>query len=389
MKNVYISDIAAFLPNGPVSNDDIEKVLGTVDRMPSRIKKIILKSNGIRTRYYAIDPRTGKTTHTNAGLTAEAIRRLMPYEGFTPGDIRCLCCGTSTPDQLMPGHGPMVHGELKIPSCEVVSTSGICLSGVAAFKYAYMNVALGFSSNAVATGSDLASGFTRSAFYEGVSRGGDAALKKDRLIPFDTSFLRWMLSDGAGAVFMTGNPLPDRTVIRIDWIEHVSFAGELETCMFAGAKKNSDGSLMYWRDYPSLQGALADGAFLIKQDVKLLDREVLKIAVERTLPDIIRKHDLSSSAVDWFLPHYSSEFFKMKFYEEMKKLCFEIPLEKWFTNLPYKGNTGAASIYIIMEELFHSGRLKNGEKILCFIPESGRFSMCYMLLTVMQTVDAL
>ena len=65
----------------------------------------------------------------------------------------------------------------------------------------------------------------------------------------------------------------------------------------------------------------------------------------------------------------------------MQDIGFAIPYEKWFTNLAYKGNTGSASIYVILEELFRSGKLKAGEKLLCFIPESGRFSMAYILLT--------
>jgi 3-oxoacyl-[acyl-carrier-protein] synthase-3 len=64
----------------------------------------------------------------------------------------------------------------------------------------------------------------------------------------------------------------------------------------------------------------------------------------------------------------------------MKKVNFEIPMEKWFSNLSYKGNTGSASIYIMIEELFHSGNLKSGDKILCHIPESARFSTAVMLL---------
>ncbi|HEY3278471.1 MAG TPA: beta-ketoacyl-ACP synthase III [Syntrophorhabdaceae bacterium] len=379
--DVYITDISAFLPNAPVSNEEIDRVLGAVNRMPPRIKNIILKSNNIRTRYYAIDPLTGEPTHTNVQLTAEAIRRLMPYEGFHLDDIECLCCGTSTPDQLMPGHGLMVHGELKSAPCEVVSTSGICLSGMTALKFGYMNVALGLTKNAVASGSDRASSFTRASFFEGVKQKKEAFLRKDKLVPFDTAFLRWMLSDGAGAVFVTSDPVPGKPALRIDWIEQISYAGDFETCMYAGAKKNANGAMTGWRDFPSLQNALEEGAFLIKQDVKLLNREVLQVAVEKTLPRVVKKHDVSASRVDWFLPHYSSEYFKMKFYEDMKNANFEIPLDRWFSNLTYKGNTGAASIYIIMEELFHSGKIQRGEKILCFIPESGRFSMCYMMLT--------
>lgn len=81
-------------------------------------------------------------------------------------------------------------------------------------------------------------------------------------------------------------------------------------------------------------------------------------------------------------PHYSSDYFRQELYDHMRGIGFDIPQEKWFTNLYEKGNTGAASIYIILEELFHSGRLRPGQRLLCFIPESGRFSICYMLLTV-------
>ena len=54
--------------------------------------------------------------------------------------------------------------------------------------------------------------------------------------------------------------------------------------------------------------------------------------------------------------------------------------EKWFTNLPYKGNTGSAAIYIILEEFMRREDIRHGQKILCYIPESGRFSTCFMLL---------
>jgi len=109
---VYINDIAAFLPNEPVSNDEIEQVLGKIHNIPSRIKNRVLKSNGIEKRYYAIDRKTGKLNYTNAQLTAEAVRRLKPYENFSVNDIQCLCCGTSMADLILPGHGLMVQGEL-------------------------------------------------------------------------------------------------------------------------------------------------------------------------------------------------------------------------------------------------------------------------------------
>lgn len=379
--SVYITDFAAFLPNEPVVNEEMEKVLGMANQTPSRTRNIILRNNKIQQRYYAIDPSDRHITHNNAMLAAEAIRRLNPYAGFTPGDIECLCCGTSSPDQLMPGHGLMVHGELAATPCEVITTSGICLSGISSLKYAYMNVALGFSGNAVATGSELASTFMRAEICGGISQQKEQDLESQPILAFDADFLRWMLSDGAGAAFLTSTRPAERLALEINWLEHLSFANELEACMYSGAVKNSDGSLTGWRDYPSLTAAVHAGAFLVKQDVQLLNREIIKTIVDRTLTRVIAKHRLQPSDITWFLPHYSSDFFRQKLYDRMDGIGFTIPYDRWFTNLATKGNTGSASIYIVLEELFHSGRVAKGDTILCMIPESGRFSTAYLLLT--------
>src|ERR1035437_266744 len=377
---VYINDIAAFLPNEPVSNDEIEQVLGKIHNIPSRIKNRVLKSNGIEKRYYAIDRKTGKLNYTNAQLTAEAVRRLKPYENFSVNDIQCLCCGTSMADLILPGHGLMVQGELGMSPCEVITTIGICLSGITSFKAAYANVALQLSDNAVATGSELASSLIRSNFFEHLK--GDPDFKNHPILNFESDFLRWMLSDAAGAVFMSGKRNNRKKSLRVDWIEHVSYAGELEVCMFAGAHKKDDGTVIGWRQLDSLTEALANNYFALKQDTGILNEEIIKVSIDRALARAIERRKIKADEIDWFLPHYSSEFFRDKIHDAMVGIGFHIPYEKWFTNLTYKGNTGSASIYVMMEELFHSDKLREGDKILCYIPESGRFSIAYMLLTV-------
>ncbi len=75
-KNVYITRLAKFLPNRPVTNDAMEKYLGLVNGSPSKARGIVLRHNQIKTRYYALDE-SGRLTHTNAQLTAEAVRALF------------------------------------------------------------------------------------------------------------------------------------------------------------------------------------------------------------------------------------------------------------------------------------------------------------------------
>jgi 3-oxoacyl-[acyl-carrier-protein] synthase-3 len=190
-----------------------------------------------------------------------------------------------------------------------------------------------------------------------------------------------MLSDGAGAVWMSDKPNDSGLSLRVDWIWQNSYAGELESCMYAGAEKLADGSLRGWREYPA-QTWLDDSIFTIKQDVKLLNEKIVAYTVVKPLKKLLAAGQFAAADIDWFLPHYSSDFFRDPVAAGLNEAGCPIASERWFTNLETKGNTGSASIYIILEELFNSGRLRSGEKLLCFVPESGRFSTAFMQLTV-------
>ncbi len=380
MRDVYINKIAAYLPNEPVDNENIEKVLGQVGDKPSRAKRIILRSNQIKTRYYAIDPQTRKATHTNVELTANAIRKLEE-QGLELDSVEILACGTTMPDQLMPNHAIMVHGELGCAPLEIVSTAGICLSGMTALKYAYNAIKSEEAEVAVATGSENASATMRAENFSPEIEAKVEELQKHQELAFEKDFLRWMLSDGAGAMELGSTPNKEGNSLKIEKIFITSYANILETCMYAGGEKLEDGSLKGWREYTPDKW-LEKSIFSVKQDVKLLNENVMEFTVAKALETMLQKEMFVPEEIDWFLPHYSSGYFRDEVYEKMKKAGCDIPQEKWFTNLPYKGNTGSASIYIMLEELFNGNKLKKGEKILCYVPESGRFSTAFMLLEV-------
>lgn len=380
---VYITSIASFLPNEPVSNEAMEQVLGQAGERPSRARRVVLRNNGIRWRHYVIDPESGRPTHTNAQLTAEAVRKLAG-DDFSLSELECLCCGTSSPDQLQPGHAVMVHGELGSPACEVASLSGICVSGVAAMRYAWLAIRAGEAQRAVATGSEVASTYMRGRFFgpESESRAEDVEAHPE--LGFEKDFLRWMLSDGAGAVLLDSRPRADGLSLEVEWIEQASWAHELEPCMYGGAEKGEDGRLTGWREVEEPREWLERSLFAVKQDVRLLDRYVVKATVEWTLPTILERRGLSAGEVDWFLPHMSSEYFRGQLAEALERIGFPLPQERWFTNLERCGNVGSASIFLMLDELWHHQRLQEGQRLLCFIPESGRFSSAFMALRVVR-----
>lgn len=379
MSDAYITGISVFLPNKPVSNDDIEKYLGLINDKRSKSKSIVLRNNGIEQRFYALDT-NGNITHTNAELVANAINNLFNECPDELSDIELLACGTTSPDQLLPSHSVMVHGLLpKTSNIEVVSNSGSCCSGMHAFKYAFLSVKAGDKKKVVCAGSERMSPLMRATNFEEEIKHLNL-LNENPYIAFEKDFLRWMLSDGAGAFLIENKKNINSISLKIDWIELCSFANELETCMYMGAEKMSDGSLnSYFNMTP--QEIVQKSAFSIKQDVKLLSENIIEQGFNM-LSGLLKKNKVDINQIDYFLPHISSYFFKSKIYEILEKNNIPIPYDKWFTNLKTKGNVGAGSIYIMLEELFNSGKLKLGDKILLAVPESARFSYAFCLLTV-------
>ena len=376
MKDVYINKTAAFLPNSPVDNEMMEEKLGYIDGKTSKARRIVLRNNKIETRYYAIDSE-GNITHNNAQLTKEAIYKLL---GDTvPIDtVELLSCGTGSPDQILPSHAAMVHGELKAGDLEVNSPTGACCSGMNALKYGYLAVKSGQVNTAVCTGSERISSWMQAdVFEEEIEYLKE--LEEQPLLSFHKEFLRWMLSDGAGAFLLQSEPKGD-IPIRMEWMEAYSYAHELEACMYAGGEKQEDGSLKLWSEYPADMWSKMS-LFAIKQDTRLLGQNILIKGVN-SLKRAMDKHGITADEVDYYLPHISSYYFHQSLYMEMKKQGVEIGWDKWFMNLKRVGNIGSASIFIMLDELVRSGSLQSGDRILLSVPESARFSYAYAYLTV-------
>jgi 3-oxoacyl-[acyl-carrier-protein] synthase III len=376
---VYITKTATFFPNEPVSNEEMEEFLGLINKSPSKSKRIVLRNNGIKNRFYALT-REGKPTHTNAEMTALAIRKMFNQDTAQIQQIDLLVCGTSSPDQIMPSHAVMVHGELpEAGAIEVVSPSGVCCAGMHALKYAYMSVKTGDAHHAVATGSERFSATLKSEIFEEEAKK-ISELSENPYIGFEKEFLRWMLSDGASAFALSDKKNETGFSLRIEWIEGVSYAHEKEVCMYMGGEKLKTGKLKGYLDY-SPEEIQAHSIMSIKQDVKLLSENIVPLGGIK-LSNLFRDKGLDPADVDYFLPHMSSEFFRSKIFEELNKNGTPIPYDKWVVNLSSLGNVGAGSVYFMVDEVFKSDKLKKGQKILLLVPESSRFSYMYALLTV-------
>jgi 3-oxoacyl-[acyl-carrier-protein] synthase-3 len=379
--DVYVTSAGAYLPGDPVANDEVESVLGQIGTRPSRYRRTIQSLNGITSRHYAL--RDGRPTHLNEELAALAIGAALERRGLPLDQVGMLAVGTTIGDLLMPGFASMVHGRLGAPPMEVLSAAGICASGAAALQHAWTAVLAGRHDVAVAGASELSSAMMKASRFVQESQ-----LAPDRGNPatafrwFNAEFLRWMLSDGAGAVVLENRPHPSELSLRVDWVELTSYAGSQPVCMFLGTSDPrgiEPGTTWLTVDTPS--DADRDGMLVIRQDTDLLGEHIVATAAEE-LRRLIKLGRVDPDLeYRWFMPHISSYVFKDRVEAALLDAGLDLPAERWFTNLATRGNTGAASIYIMLEEALAAGLFEPGDRILAMVPESGRFIMSYMQFT--------
>lgn len=364
-KNSYIVNCANYFPGNPVNNEEMDKFIAPINKFSNRIKGKILNENGILNRYYGINER-GESVTSVREMGANAVNKLL-----NNNPVNFLAMATTGADSAAPGLANFVQSELGLPPLETISISGICAASMSALSSA-------------AEHTDK----TGETSISGASEFPSRLFKKERFnqrkeITFNSHFLRWMLSDGAGACRIENKP--QGKSLKINWIHNKSFSADFPTCMQVGLDEEGKGYL----DYDNLTDAEYNGAFDLKQDIRLLPA-LFDIGIGEYAKLVTQGH-INPKEIKAFLCHYSSEKFKGVIKELMEKANLLIEETSWFSNLKTCGNTGSASIYIILEEFWRT-QLKNlnhGDKVLLFVPESGKFTVSYALLEVVEESESL
>lgn len=365
--HVYLAAASLYLPGKPINNDEMDEFIAPLNRISARIKKRILDENGIQTRHYAINEQ-GETVESHAQLASNAIRACLQQTQTPLDHISLLTAGSSGGDALMPGFANMIQGELGAPPMQTLSSQGVCAAGVSAIEFAAQAIELGAHQNAMVVAAEMPSRmFKRSRF-------APRAYESD----FDAHFLRWMLSDGAGAIQLSNQAFTHNGLaIKLKWIHQKSFSGDYPVCMQLGLTADRSQSFL---DFASSSEAEAAGALSLRQDIRLLPH-LFDICIHEYVK-LVDAGWIKSTDIDHFLCHYSSAKFMPVVEDLLEKAGLTIPSDKWYSNLATRGNTGAASIFIMLAEFLQQKTLKAGEKIFCFIPESGRMTAGFMLFEV-------
>jgi len=359
MTDCYITSTGSCLPGEPVDNEHIEQYLGNVIG-EGRVRSKILNANGIQTRHYALDKKQN-ATHSLYELAAEAVRDCLTQDRNSP-NIDYLSAGTTYAPLLAPGLSSLLHDQLSKDkvinhSLEINSNSGICSSGAQAFVNATRAVKSGDADAGICVGVEQSSVGLKSKAFR-TTYDIPAILRDVRTSKwFMAVFLRFMLSDGAGAFLLEPQPREQGISLKVNWTYSRSFANQAPLCM-----------------------QLPSRTMILSQDVTILARYMAPLS-KKALEGALCEHEETLDNYTMILPHMSSYYFEPAVKKTLAKLSPNRAVPYW-TNLRTAGNTGAASIFIMLDEYLKTEPVAAGDRLLLFVPESGQFNYVLISLTV-------
>ncbi len=357
--NCFITRTGSTLPGPRVPNEDIQRYLGVIDG-ESEVQHKVLSMNGIVGRHYAQDENQVATDDVY-GLAAQAVSTAL-NDFYPTSPITYLAAGTTYAPFAGPGIATILHDRLKTIGMldrpiEISSHAGICTSAAQAMIAAIRGVSCGDHQSALCVGAEHASQVLKSSVIQPIDdRREHTDLRKTQW--FMSVFLRFMLSDGAGAFVLENKPNDTGISLQIDWTHSMSMANEAPLCM-----------------------KLDNPTGLLSQDVTILSRHLVPTS-SKFLANALKQHNESLDTYSIILPHMSSFFFRRKMERVLQEHFSdpERPVPYW-TNLATAGNTGAASIYVMLDEYLRGHELRDGDRIMLFVPESGQFNYVMVSLT--------
>ena len=359
MADCYITSTGSYLPGDPVDNENIQHYLGRVIG-EGQVRSKILKANGIETRHYALDKKQN-ATHSLYELAAEAVRDCLPQDN-NPLQIDYLSAGTTHAPFIAPGVSSILHDQLSkdqviLHSLEINSNSGICSSGAQSIVNASRAVKSGEARAALCVGVEQSSVGLKSKAFR-TTYDLPVILRDIRSSKwFMSVFLRFMLSDGAGAFLLEPEPGKQGLSLKVDWTYSRSFANEAPLCMHINSN-----------------------TMILSQNIKILAKYMAPLS-KKAVEGALCEHSETLDHYAMVLPHMSSYYFERSVRKVLAELSPNRGVPYW-TNLRTAGNTGAASIFIMLDEYLKTQPVAAGDRILLFIPESGQFNYVLISLTV-------
>ncbi len=302
---IKILGTGSFLPPTAVTNDMLAERIDTNDEW-------IRSRTGIGSRHFA-------DGETNLSMATIAANEAIQTAGIDKAEIKLVIFATLTADNFTPSMACLIQRDLALPEDILAFDLNAACSG---FVYSLI---------------------TARALLQG---SGGAALiigaeVISRIIDFTDRSTCILFGDGAGAA-----------VIKADETKEFFFStgarGDDEALASPSAMLNEN---------PFVRREAEEPAFL-----KMAGSDVFRFAVEcsaKSITEVLNKAGVQASEIDYFVLHQANERIIASAAKKLK-----VPIGKFPMNIDKTGNTSAASIPILLDEMNKANKLKEGAKVV-------------------------
>ena len=299
-----IKSVGSYVPQNIVSNEDMSKVVDTNDEW-------ISSRTGIKNRHFS----TGEST---SNLAAKAAEKILERAGVKAEDIELIVVASVSPDYGTPSTACLVQKKIGAVNAVSFDIGAACSGFIFALSTADKFIKTGVYKNALVLGAEVLS----------------------KCLDFTDRGTCVLFGDGAGAVAVRAD---DTGILGIN-MKSDGTKGNVLTC---GSRTN--GNFLLGKK-PELGYMTMDG------------QEVFKFAVRKVpecITQVLDHAGVAAEEIKYFVIHQAN----YRIIESIAKRL-KVSVECFPVNMEHYGNTSAASIPLLLDEINRKGMLKSGDKIV-------------------------
>ncbi|KZK73707.1 MAG: 3-oxoacyl-ACP synthase [Pelodictyon luteolum] len=310
--NAAITVTARYLPEGVLSNQDLERMLDTNDEW-------IRSRTGISERRILRDPK--KATSYMCG---EVASQLLQKRGLAVEDLELIIVATMTPDMLFPSTACLVQDIIGAKNAWAFDINAACSGFLYALNTASQFIKAGTHKNVMVIGAD----------------------KMSSIIDYTDRSTAILFGDGAGGIILEAAESED--------------CGVLDARMYSDGRSGKDHLLMKGGGSlnPATHDTVDQHLHYIYQDGRMVFKSAVTSMAD-VAAEIMERNGLTSDDVSWLVPHQANQRIISATAERMG-----IDESKVISNVGRYGNTTAGTIPICLSELDDGGHLRHGSNLV-------------------------
>ncbi|OQY04314.1 MAG: 3-oxoacyl-ACP synthase [Bacteroidetes bacterium 4572_117] len=314
MYNSKIVGAGHYVPEKIVTNKDLEKIMDTSDEW-------IRERSGIEERRFA---EMGVDTTANMGTKSAKIA--LERAGLTADDVDFIVFATLSPDYYFPGPGVTVQHELGCKrTVGALDVRNQCSGFIYSLSVADQFIKTGMYKTILVIGSEL-----QSSGLDLTTRGRGVSV---------------LFGDGAGAVVLQRTEEENKGILST----HMHSEGQFAELLCVKSPGNHTKEKFYkdmHEDYKNTSPQM-DGQAVFKNAV---------VRFSQVIMEALKANNCAPADLDMFVPHQAN--LRITQFVQRK---LQLPDNKVYSNIQKFGNTTAATIPIILSELWEKKGIKEND----------------------------